>query len=359
MSQPSQDATALLRSRLLQGLAIPAHPLALNAKRQLDERRQRALTRYYCAAGVGGIAVGVHTTQFEIHDPEVGLLKPVLTLAREEMDRADANRPTPLVRVGGIVGKTPQAVGEAKLLCELGYEAGLLGLTALREESIDQLIEHAQAVADVIPIVGFYLNPAVGGRLLPYTFWRRLAEIDNLVAIKMAPFNRYQTLDVVRALVDSGREDIALYTGNDDNIIADLITPFSFSGEVDTKVMRIVGGLLGQWAVWTKQAIAVLEQCHQAWANDELDQPCLMTLNMQLTDVNAAVFDAANGFHGVIAGVHEVLRRQGLLEGTWCLNLKETLSPGQADEIERVCRAYPHLVDDAFVAEHRDQWLAG
>ena len=332
------------RSPLQHGIAIPAHPLALTAQRRLDERRQRALARYYIAAGVGGLAVGVHTTQFAIRDPRIGLFKPVLELAKEEMDRSGK----PLVRIGGICGATPQAVAEATLLHGLGYHAGLLSLGALRTATEDELIAHCCAVAEVLPVVGFYLQPSVGGRVLPYSFWRRFAEIENVVAIKMAPFNRYQTLDVVRAVMEAGRDDIALYTGNDDNIVADFLTPYRFAG----KERRIVGGLLGHWSVWTQRAVQLLEQCRNAEATSNL-----LRLGIEVTDSNAAFFDAANAYHGCIAGLHEVLRREGLLEGLWCLDEHESLSPGQIEEIDRVYRAYPHLNDDAFVAAHRDEWL--
>lgn len=328
------------------GVAIPAHPLALTAGRKLDERRQRALTRYYLDAGVGGLAVGVHTTQFAIRDAKVGLFEPVLTLAAEEMTRAGRT----LVKVGGICGQTAQAVREAALLGRLGYDAGLLSLGALKESSEDEMVAHCRAVAEVLPVVGFYLQPSVGGRVLPFSFWRRFAEIENVAAIKMAPFNRYQTLDVVRAVMEAGREDIALYTGNDDNIVADLVTPFEFGG----RVRRIVGGLLGHWSVWTQKAVSLLAQCQELGATPEL-----LRLGVAVTDCNAAFFDAANGFHGCIAGLHEILRRQGLLEGLWCLDEAEGLSPGQREEIDRVHAAYPHLNDDAFVAARRDDWLRG
>jgi dihydrodipicolinate synthase/N-acetylneuraminate lyase len=321
-----------LRQTLAGGIAIPAHPLALNAQRRLDESRQRGLTRYYIEAGVGGIAVGVHTTQFAIREPRFGLFEPVLTLAAEEMNRAHR----PLVRIGGICGATPQAVAEAGLLRRLGYHAGLLSLAALRDADEDSLIAHCRAVADVLPIIGFYLQPSVGGRPLPYRFWRRFAEIENVVAIKIAPFNRYQTLDVVRAVIAAGRDDIALYTGNDDNIVADFLTPFHFEGNT----RRIVGGLLGHWCVWTKRAVEYFERCRNAEATPELLQ-----LGVEITDCNAAFFDAANGFRGCIAGLHEVLRRQGLLDGLWCLDEHESLSPGQMEEIDRVYHAYPHLAD--------------
>ena len=332
------------RAALLEGLVIPAHPLALTAQRKLDETRLRGLTRYYIDCGAGGVAVGVHTTQFAIRSPQIGLFKPVLELAKEEMDRSGK----PLVRIGGICGATPQAVAEATLLRELGYHAGLLSLGALPAATEDERIAHCRAVAEVLPVVGFYLQPSVGGRVLPYSFWRRFAEIENVVAIKMAPFNRYPTLDVVRAVIASGRDDIALYTGNDDNIVADFLTPYRFGG----RTRRIVGGLLGHWSVWTQRAVQLLEQCRNAEATS-----ALLRLGIEVTDSNAAFFDAANAYHGCIAGLHEVLRRQGLLEGLWCLDEHESLSPGQMEEIDRVYRAYPHLNDDAFVEAHRDEWL--
>jgi dihydrodipicolinate synthase/N-acetylneuraminate lyase len=340
----TRDTTHDFRAALRSGLAIPAHPLALNSQRKLDERRQRALSRYYIAAGVGGLAVGVHTTQFKIREPEIGLFEPVLRLAAEEMDRASR----PLVRIGGICGDTRQALAETQLLARLGYHAGLLSLAALRDASDDELLAHCRAIAEVLPVIGFYLQPSVGGRTLSYAFWRRFAEIENVVAIKIAPFNRYQTLDVVRAVTESGRDDLVLYTGNDDNIVADLLTPFRFAG----RHRRIAGGLLGHWSVWTRKAVELLNRCRRAEAT-----PDLLRLGVDVTDCNAAFFDAANGYRGCIAGLHEVLRRQGLLEGIWCLDPAETLSPGQSEEIDRVHAAYPHLNDDGFVAQHRDEWL--
>ena len=335
------------RETLRKGVVIPAHPLALTAGRKLDERRQRALTRYYLAAGAGGVAVGVHTTQFAIHDPQVGLYRPVLELAMEELKSGDA------VRVAGIVGPTAQALTEAQLARDLGYHAGLVSLTALPHATEGQLLEHVRAIAEAIPVFGFYLQPAVGGRVLPFGFWRRLAEMENVVAIKIAPFNRYQTLDVVRAVADSGRAgEIALYTGNDDSIIVDLLTPFRVGGSV----LRIKGGLLGHWAVWTRTAVAQLRRIQAEAGGNTISREWL-SLAQEITDVNAALFDASNGFHGCIAGIHEILRRQGLLEGRWCLDPREDLSPGQMEEIDRVRRAYPHLNDDAFVAEHLQEWL--
>jgi hypothetical protein len=348
-----------VHSVLQRGVVIPACPLALTARRTLDERRQRALIRYYAAAGAGGLAVAVHTTQFAIRDPKIGLFEPVLALAAEELIQADSHRPEPMVRIAGVCGPTPQAVAEATLARRLGFHAGLLSLTALRDADDDRLIEHCRAVAKIIPLVGFYLQPAAGGRLLSYSFWRRFLEIDNVAAIKIAPFNRYQTLDVVRAVVESGRADVALYTGNDDNIVADLLTPYRLRIDGRFVERRIVGGLLGNWAVWTRSAVELLAECHAAVSQGGAVSADLLRRGVEITDANAAFFDAANGFAGCIAGLHEVLRRQGLFEGIWCLDPNEGLSPGQAEEIDRVYRVYPHLNDDAFVAAHRDEWLRG
>jgi len=332
------------RDQLRSGVVIPAHPLALNASRQLDERRQRALTRYYLAAGAGGIAVGVHTTQFAIRNPKHQLLKPVLELAAEE------TRGREIVKVAGVCGKPEQAVAEAQLAARLGYDVALLSLAELKEESIAELLEHSRCIASIIPVMGFYLQAAVGGRLLPYEFWRQFVEIENVVAIKIAPFSRYQTIDVARAVAESGRaNEIALYTGNDDNILNDLSTPFDFHG----KRIRIVGGLLGHWAIWTKAAVAQLKMV-KATSNESSD---ILALGAKLTDANAAIFDSVNQFRGCIPGIHEVLRRQGLLAGRWCLNPQGDLSPGQLEEIDRVCACYPDLQDDAFVKEHLDEWL--
>jgi dihydrodipicolinate synthase/N-acetylneuraminate lyase len=334
-----------LREELFSGLVIPAHPLALTRERKLDERRQRALTRYYLAAGAGGVAVGVHTTQFAIRDPKVNLLKPVLKLAAEEMAKHN------VVKIAGVCGKHDQAMHEARIAAELGYDAVLLSLADLRDKPVPELLTHARSVASVLPVIGFYLQPSVGGRILPFEFWRRFVEIENVVAVKIAPFNRYQTLDVVRAVADSGRaREIALYTGNDDNILIDLLTPFDLGGDQ----IRIVGGLLGHWAVWTKTAVAHLELAKKQTANIP---GSLLTLAQQITDANAAFFDPAQQFHGCIAGLHEVLRRQGLLEGRWCLDPHEDLSPGQSEEIDRVYKLYPHLPDDDFVKEHLHEWL--
>ena len=341
---------------LRSGIVIPAHPLALNGGRRLDEMRQRALSRYYIAAGAGGLAVGVHTTQFAIREPRVGLFEPVLRLATEEMDHADRGRAIPLVRIGGICGRTDQAISEAKLLRDLKFSVGLLSLAAVKELDDAALIAHCREIATILPIFGFYLQPAVGGRVLSYEFWRRFAEIENVVAIKIAPFNRYQTLNVIRAVAESGR-DIALYTGNDDNILMDLVTPYRFERDGKRKELRIVGGLLGHWAVWTKSAVDQLKECHDAIKASEPVLQVILEKSIKVTDCNAAFFDAANNFAGCVAGLHEVLRRQGLLEGIWCLDPRETLSPGQKEEIDRVYRTYPELNDDEFVRQRRDAWL--
>jgi hypothetical protein len=334
-----------VRERLAGGLVIPAHPLALTSARKLDERRQRALTRYYLAAGAGGVAVGVHTTQFAIRDPKIGLYRPVLEFAMEEASKKD------VVKIAGVSGPRAQAVKEAELARSLGYDAALLSLGGLNDLDTNQLVDHATAIAEIIPVIGFYLQPSVGGRLLSYEFWREFSKIENVVAIKMAPFNRYQTIDVLRGVIDSGRaSEISLYTGNDDNIFIDLLTRWSFGGET----VRIVGGLLGHWAVWTSKAVAHLALARQSGAEVSID---LLTLAQQITDANAAFFDPSHGFAGCIAGIHEVLRRQGLLEGIWCLDENETLSPGQSAEIDRVSNAYPHLSDDDFVRQHLDAWL--
>jgi dihydrodipicolinate synthase/N-acetylneuraminate lyase len=332
-------------------------PLALRSNRKLDERRQRALCRYYAAAGAGGIAVGVHTTQFEIRDPKHGLHEPVLALVADELDRQDGSTQTPKVRVAGICGSTTVAVHEARLAHDLGYHLGLLSLGNLADADENALITHCRVVAEVLPLFGFYLQPAVGGRYLSYAFWRRFCEIPQVVAIKLAPFNRYRTIDVVRAVADSGREDIALYTGNDDSIITDLITPFRFDLQGAFVERRIVGGLLGHWSVWTQRAVELLAECHHTTRTEKAIPHELMRRAAEVTDANAALFDAAHDFHGCLVGLHEILRRQGILEGVWTLDPRVGLSHEQDQEIDRVCRAYPHLNDDEFVAEHRDKWL--
>jgi len=349
-----REIDTLLKS----GLVIPAHPLALNAQRQFDERRQRALTRYYLDAGAGGLAVAVHTTQFEIRQPEIGLLQPVLELAAEEIDAFVTRTKRPIVKIAGIVGRTNQAVREAEQAVKCGYHAGLLSLAALKHASNVELIDHCQAVAQIIPLVGFYLQTSVGGRRLDAEFWREFASIENVVAIKMAPFNRYYTLDVLRGVAESGRADkIALYTGNDDNIVNDLVTEFPFRVGDKTVNLQIVGGLLGHWAVWTRSAVQILEKVKLLRQTGAPVPAEILSLGMQVTDSNAAFFDVAHDFAGCIVGIHEVLRRQGLLETNVTLNPAEILTPAQSQEIDRVYAAYPHLNDDAFVAENLTRWL--
>jgi len=335
---------------LQEGTVIPAHPLVLNEKLKLDEERQRRLTRYYLACGVGGLAVGVHTTQFEIRKPEVNLLGTVLRLASEEIDRAHLNRP--FLKIAGICGPTAQALKEAELVLKYNYHFGLVSLGGLKDHSDKALIAHVEQISKIIPVFGFYLQPAVGGRLLSYEFWRDFAELPNVHAIKVAAFNRYQTLDVVRAVCNSSRRDeIALYTGNDDNIVADLLTAYRFTINGRLIEKRFVGGLLGHWAVWTHKAVELFREIKQNLGNNSSGIADLLSRGIEVTDMNAVIFDAQNSFHGCIPGIHEVLRMQGLLEGRWCLNPKEVLSPGQMEEIARVCRMYPHNTDDAFVKE--------
>ena len=346
-----------LRAHLLNGQAIPAHPLALDAQRKLSARHQRAMTRYYLEAGVGGIAVGVHSTQFEIRESQHGLFRPVLKLVAAEIDASLKAKPRPFIKIAGLCGKTKQALAEAELALSLGYQAGLLSLAAWKEEGDEVILEHCRKMAETIPLVGFYLQPSAGGRVLAYAFWRRFAEIPNVVAIKIAPFNRYQTLDVVRAVIEAGRNDVALYTGNDDNIICDLLTPFDFSVNGRRVSRWIAGGLLGHWGVWTKRAVELLSEIKRDREQPQLDSKWL-TLAGGVTDMNAAVFDPAHGFAGCIPGILEVLRRQGLVPTCHCLNPHEVLSPGQADELTRVTRAYPELTDDAFIAQNRDRWLS-
>ena len=335
---------------LRRGSVIPAHPLALDAKRRLDARRQRALTRYYLDAGAGGLAVGVHATQFAIR--EHGLYEPVLRLAAETA-RDWCRRP--LVMIAGLSGRTAQAKEEAGIALAHGYHAGMLSLAPMQGASVDELVAHCSAVAAQIPLVGFYLQTAVGGIALPVEFWRRFALIDNVVAIKIAPFNRYKTLDVARGVVAAGAEGrVTLYTGNDDHIVLDLVAPLAVKRGQEEVRLRIRGGLLGHWSVWTKGAVELLERIHRQVRIDA----DLLALDARVTDCNSAFFDVAHDFAGCIPGCHEVLRRQGLLEGIWCLDPKETLSPGQAQEIDRVCREHADLADDAFVRENLSRWLS-
>jgi len=352
MSATDAEMPEAVRAVLEQGVVVPAHPLALTQARKFDRRRQRALTRYYLDAGAGGLAVGVHATQFAIR--EAGLYDQVLALAAETA-RAWTERA--IVMIAGIAGRTNQAVAEASIARGLGYHAGMVSLAAFKGASEDQMIEHCARLAQAIPLIGFYLQPAVGGVILPVSFWRRFAAIDNVVAIKIAPFNRYRTIEVIQGVIEARAENrITLYTGNDDHIVLDLLTPFGAKRDGAVVEARIKGGLLGQWGVWTRTAVRLLERLHQA-VEDQCIDADLLALDWRITDANRAIFDVAHDFRGCIPGCHEILRRQGLLEGIWCLDAQEVLSPGQADDIDRVCRAYPELADDDFVAANLERWL--
>lgn len=343
--------TPQIRQLLNAGMAIPACPLVLDRERRFDEEKQRRLIRYYSAAGSGGLAIGVHTTQFAIREPRHNLHKTVLLVAADEMDQLDRNRANPILRVGGICGKTEQAVAEAGVARDLGFHAGLLSLGAMKDAPEDEIIAHCRAVAQVIPVFGFYLQASVGGCVLPYSFWRKFVEIENLIAIKIAAFNRYQTIDVIRPLAEAGRDDVALYTGNDDNIVMDLLTPYRFEVNGKSVERRFAGGLLGHWAVWTSKSVEILKRCQAIVAGNEPVPQDLLRLANEVTDCNAVIFDAANDFRGCIPAIHEILRRQGLIDATGCLDPGEVMSPGQAAEIDRLYRAYPHLTDDSFVSE--------
>jgi dihydrodipicolinate synthase/N-acetylneuraminate lyase len=343
--------------KLNEGVVIPAMPLALNSNRKLDERRQRALIRYYLHAGSGGLAVAVHTTQFAVRKPEIGLYEPLLSLASEEFTRFSSKTGKPVIRIAGVIGKTDQALKEATLALKYGYNAALLSVAAFRDSSNEEILKHCREIASSIPIVGFYLQPAVGGRKLDVDFWREFAGIENVVAIKIAPFNRYQTFDVMRGVVESGRADkIALYTGNDDSILFDLLSEYEIPFGSKKIRKRIVGGLLGHWAVWTRSAVRMLNSVHSGQFVKNIRKTIILA--NKITDSNAAFFDARNNFAGCIVGLHEVLRRQGLIEGIWTLDPKEALSPGQKEEIDRVYAMYPELNDDEFVAENLDSWLS-
>lgn len=345
------NSIADIRRHLQDGQVIPALPLALGRNRKWSQQSQRAVLRYYMDAGAGGIAVGVHSTQFEIRDPQHNLFEPLLQFAGETIDGWIGKRP--FLRVAGVCGKTEQAKREATYAKDQGYHVALLSMTALKDEPESAVLAHCKQIARVLPIIGFYMQTAVGGRRFSYSFWRKFAEIENVVAIKIAPFNRYQTFDVVRAVIESGRDDIALYTGNDDNIIADLTTPYEYAG----KQLWIRGGLLGQWGVWTERAVAMLNEIKKARTKKSLAFEW-NTKNAALTDANAVLFDFANDFAGCIPGIHEILYRQGIFESTACLNPKEKLSRGQSAELDRVCAAYPWLQDNAFVEANLQRWKA-
>lgn len=350
----SQAIDTLIR----RGTVMPATPLALNAQRRFDERRQRALMRYYADAGAGGIAVGMHFTQFEIRKPGIDLFEPVLRVCAGEIDRRSKALGRPIAKIAGIEGTTPSAVQQAQLARDLGYDIGIVSLAAFKGAMEQELIHHVRTLGKIMPLFGFYLLTGVGGIRLSYAFWRELAEIEQVIGIKIAPFDRYGTIDVARAVADAGRGDsIALYTGNDDSILYDLLTPFRFGPPDSAPTVRIRGGLLGQWACWTRRAVELHERVRGLAEGGEPITPEWLTLSAQITDANAALFDPAHGFAGSIPGVNEILRRQGLLEGAWTLKRDEILSPGQAAEIDRVCAAYPHLTDDDFVKANLDRWL--
>jgi dihydrodipicolinate synthase/N-acetylneuraminate lyase len=353
------DIDPAVLAAVRKGIVIPAMPLALDANRKYSPRYQRALCRYYVDAGAGGLAIGVHSTQFEIRDPDIGLFETVLAEASGFVDSQAKKSGKPFFRIAGACGKTDQAVREAAFAGENGYDACLLSMAAFKDASVDEMIAHCREIAGVMPIFGFYLQPKTGGRLLPYEFWREFAEIENVLGIKMAPFNRYQTLDVVRGVIEAGREDeIVLYTGNDDNIVVDLLTEYRMTIDGEERCVRIVGGLLGHWAVWTQKVVEMLDQIHEIVTPGAPIPQHFLSLNVEVTDCNAVLFDAANEFNGCLPGIHEVLYRQGLIEFTGCLDSKQALSPGQAEEIDRLYRLYPHLADDDFVAANLERWLA-
>lgn len=344
-------------SVLQKGAVIPALPLALNSDRKIDELHQRALIRYYLDSGAGGIAVAVHTTQFAIRLPGTDLYSPLLRIAKEEFELFAGKAKKPVIRIAGVIGKTIEAAKEAETASGYGYHAVLLSLAAFKDSPNSEILEHCRAIAGITPVIGFYLQPAVGGRKLDIEFWRKFALIENVIAVKIAPFNRYQTLDVVRGIIESGRgEQIALYTGNDDNIVVDLLTEYKILHNGETFSKRIVGGLLGHWAVWTKSAVKLLDDIHGGRFDNDTRQALILA--NKITDCNASFFDAANDFKGCIVGLHEVLRRQGLFKGLWTLDRKESLSMTQKKEIDRVYAAYPELNDDDFVAENLKRWLS-
>ena len=357
MENSKRTETMDIRKHLLEGQAIPALPLALNANRKLSEKHQRALVRYYLEAGCGGLAVAVHSTQFEIREPRHGLFQPILELASRTLDEEICATNRPFAKIAGVCGRTAQAVAEAATARDLGYHAVLASVAVWKEDSEDAILGHCREVSQVLPLVGFYLQSSVGGRRLSHGFWRKFVEIESAVAVKIAPFNRYQTLDVVRAVVESGRNDFALYTGNDDNIVVDLLSPFRFASPKGVVERRIIGGLLGHWGVWSRAAVELFAKIRSAREKNELEAGWLDIANA-VTDMNAAVFDPAHQFAGCIPGILEVLRRQGLVPTNLCLNPHEVLSPGQSEELDRVSAAYPQLTDDAFVKENLNRWLS-
>ena len=338
------------------GTVIPATPLALDEYRSFDEYSQRLLMKYYLNCGVGGIATAVHSTQFEIRDPEVELFEPILKLVSEEIDDFEKKTGKVIVKVAGCCGKTTQAVNEAQLAKKYGYDAVLLSPGGLNDLSEDEMIERTKAVAEVMPVIGFYLQTAVGGRHFSYSYWQRLCEIPNVVAIKAASFNRYMSQDVARAAALSSRSDeITLYTGNDDNIVIDLLTTYKFDVDGKHYEKGFDGGLLGHWSVWTKKAVELFNLCKQEKEKGNISAQMLSLANA-VTDTNAVLFDGANGFAGCIPGLHYVLKRQGLMKSLNCINPDEKLSSGQEQEFERIYSMYPQLFDDDFVKENIESW---
>lgn len=349
-----EKALEILKS----GTVIPATPLALDENRNFDEYSQRLLMKYYLNCGVGGIATAVHSTQFEIRDPEVQLFEPILKLVSDEIADFENKTGKVIVKVAGVCGKTEQAVKEAELAKKYGYDAVLLSPGGLNDLPESELIERTKAVAGVMPVIGFYLQTAVGGRRFSYNYWQQICEIPNVVAIKAAPFNRYMSLDVARAAALSSRSDeITLYTGNDDNIVIDLLTTYKFDVDGKHYEKGFEGGLLGHWSVWTKRAVELFEKCKQEKGKDSISAEMLSLANA-VTDSNAVLFDGANGFAGCIPGLHYVLKKQGLMKTLNCINPNEVLSCGQAEEIERIYDMYPSLVDDDFVKENIENWKA-
>ncbi len=330
---------------LHEGTVIPAIPLTLDENRKFDSASQRRIVRYYMAAGSGGIAAGVHSTQFEIRNPEHNLLRPVLETVIAEIEAFEKETGKTIVRVAGVCGKIPQACSEALLAKELGYDAVLLSPGGLADLSEEDLLDRTREVAKIMPVIGFYLQEAVGGRKLSRKYWKELSDIDGVAAIKCACFDRYRTQDLVKGVMESARADeVALYTGNDDHIVMDLLTPFEHNG----KKKYFVGGLLGQWSVWTNRAVEIFNCCKETRETGIIPAE-LLTVAEHLTEANGAVFDVANRFAGCIPGLHYILRKQGLMETIYCLNPDETLSEGQAEEIDRLWTAYPEIADDSFV----------
>lgn len=343
---------------LKSGTVIPATPLALDENRRFDEYSQRLLMKYYLNCGVGGIATAVHSTQFEIRDPEVNLFEPILKLVSDEIDAFENKTGRVIVKVAGVCGKTEQAVKEATLAKKYGYDAVLLSPGGLNSLSEDELVKRTKAVAEVMPVIGFYLQTAVGGRHFSFEYWQKICEIPNVVAIKAAPFNRYMSLDIARAAALSTRSDeITLYTGNDDNIVIDLLTTYRFDVNGKRYEKGFEGGLLGHWSVWTKRAVELFERCKNEKTNGTISSE-MLTLANAVTDSNAVLFDGANAFAGCIPGLHYVLKKQGLMKSLNCINPNEVLSPGQDTEIERIYAMYPNLVDDDFVKENIESWKA-